>query len=236
MELSDFEVYNAAFELRFATAFALWDKAGAISSRLRQSYPSASIRDARPATVSLLLNETVEFRVELEKLVVVQYRPNRAFQDYRESVQAIVSAVLPLLEVDQYTRVGFRAIYHQTHTDLAGATHAMIEVGLVRVPATRVFSQDAPPHSAEYMLRWEGPATGVSVRAKTETLHVEIKPSPEFRDAEISPLKKELHRLVYDIDYFTTNAVNREQLRVSDWIAHAVHQIHRDSRSFLSPQ
>ncbi len=50
----------------------------------------------------------------------------------------------------------------------------------------------------------------------------------------IEAINREVHRMVFDVDYFTSVAVKKEQFLLVDWLEKAHHLINRDSREFLS--
>lgn len=231
MELTEFELERATFEVRYEPAFQLWDGSGALTGELLKKIPDTEVVDGQPAKISYRIGRIGDMCVELDKSFVVLHYPQRSLETLTPIAEQLVKLLLRHLKVSQFNRVGTRVLYTKKYEDLQYATKKLLDHGPLGVPEGKHFGQEGSPKQADFSLRWEGPALGTWVRIFTETVKVEFTPPPAIR--EVSPTKSETSRLAVDIDYYSTAAMLPEQLHVADWIKNVVHVANRDIKNVL---
>ena len=232
MEIADFEPHRFSYEVRYPPAYALWDKAGAMTQELQRQFPTLEVVEGTPAKITLIVKPNIELVVELGKAFTVMHGPTRSGEDLVISAKAITSCAIDVLGVSNFDRVGTRLIYRKEFPTIEQAAARLISFKMLNVPETRVFSQQGALKDTEYRYRWESEATGVMLRFAAVTEKVDFNPQLSLAD-RVAPVSSTRHLLIADIDYFTVTTVLKEQLKVDDWIKNAIHLTNRDTKVFL---
>lgn len=228
---SDLKLERTAFELRYDTAFALWDHAGAIGIGIQQKWPEAKLVEAIPTKINFSWRRQFEFQVEMEKALILGHHQPHNLKDFADAAEDFHAILRKTLNVPIYTRVGLRIIHVKDFKTIADATKAILALNQVNVPAGKFFGQAGEPKSVEVSYRWENKSNGLMVRIRSEGIVVQFSPPPSI--PEIEPLMKETQRLLFDLDYYTVAPVTPSQLNVVDWVNNIVHMTNRDTKVFL---
>jgi len=231
LDLSDFQLEQAVFEARYALAYLHWDRAGAIWTEARTKWPGLQLSQAEPAGTQFTLENRYALSVSLDKATAVDHRPDRVLKSFVELLEDFVELITRRLEITDYSRIGLRLIFMKQYPDQEAASFALLSTNILRIPEGPRFGIDSPPILPEYAVRWEGKATGTTVRMKAEGRKYGFDPPLDWK--EVSPVHKEEYYLKFDIDYYTVASVAVGQFSAKDWIDQALHFIRRDSKAFL---
>lgn len=232
MEIADLQPDRFSYEVRYANAYLMWDRAGAIMQALLKEVPNLEMVEANPARITLSAKPNVDIVIELGKAFAVVHRPKRTGDDLITYATVITKAVLDVFEIASFSRVGTRLVYVREFPTLEQAAARLMSFKMLDVPKERIFNQKGALQQADYRYRWEGEATGVLVRFATETQKIEFNAGPQISD-KVQSVSQSNHRLMVDIDYFSTTAVLKEQLKIDDWIRNTVHMANRDTKLFM---
>ena len=232
LELADFQPERFIYEVRYARAWLMWDRAGAMARALQKEFPGLEATEGAPAKVALTLPPNVQISFEPEKSAVVVHGPKRTGEDLTLYARVLTAALIEQFEIVSFTRVATRMLFERSYDTLEQATARLMAFKMLQPTESRVFNQTAPLKQIDYRYRWEGAATGVLLRFASETEKLDFNPGPQVAE-EIKPISREKHRILLDVDYFSTVHILKEQLRVEDWIKNALHMVHRDTKPFM---
>lgn len=233
MHLDEFQLRTASFEIRYDSAFAIWDRAGRLWTTLHREFPTIALSQATPNEVTV---QDADWRlsVGLTKAYIMAFWPDSLLGDFPDKATTFTGIVSDTLELAAFTRIGFRAVFTKSFSDKKAASAAMLELDLLRVPEGKNFGiDDAEWHLPEYSIRMENEALGCLVRIKAHEFTISVDPIPEMPRGEMQTIKETKHELVFDLDYYTTATVLISQIRVADWLAQVFHGIRRDSKNYL---
>jgi len=232
LELETFELEQAAFEVRYPTAYQLWDRAGALWSAVQDAWPAIELIQADPMKQSFRLANVYEIAVELKKAQVSSFKPEPSLKELRAFLDTYFGLLVKFLDLSVLNRVGFRLRFYREF-DKAAAAAAVMQTDRLRVPDGAHFSIEGAVTLPEFGLRWEGKSLGVMVRLTAEDRKYDFEPHPMLKRVE--PVHFATSGVLLDIDYYTVGIVKSSQLRVDEWIKQAHHVIKRDIGSFLKP-
>ena len=231
LNLSQFKLRRAVFEVRYPNAYQLWDRAGDLWREATRRWGGLDVLEAQPgSTVFRHDTKRTELSAQLKKTSIVRHYPDN-FDDFVEMATDFLNITKNTLEIYEYERVGLRLIYYNSFPDKAAASNAMIALDLMKIPSMPQFSIDGAAILPEYAVRFEDDKKGATVRIKAESEKQEFKP-PLNMD-ELKPVEVEKTGVTFDVDYFTTVTISVAQFRAKDWIEGAHHVIRRGSKSFF---
>ena len=231
LSLSDFRLENAAFEVRYETAYLLWDHAGSISKEISVKWPRIRNVEGSPAKISFVLEDSYSFTVELGKSFGVAYHPQSNLEDFSAILEFFVGLVTKVLQVSAYERVGLRLTYFRTYPDKESASRALTETQIMQLPDGSHFGIDGQPMLPEFGVRWESETQGTTVVVRSEERGIDVE--RPLGVSEIDPIHIKKFGIKADFDYFIKAPVPVEKFRLEDWINQAVHVIRRDGPLFL---
>jgi uncharacterized protein (TIGR04255 family) len=234
LSLSDFRLSQAVLEARYLNGFLHWDRAGAIWMEMTtKHYPALKMVKAEPGQSMFRLEDRYELGVQVDKLSVHAHNPHSTLKEFSEIADQFGSTVLRFLELEEYTRIGFRVIYLKEFDDPASAADALLSTGRLSLPSAQSFGVNGAPVSPAFSCRWDGQAKGFTVQLRTEERKYAFDRPFAWEGEKFEG--KERHLFVLDIDYYTTATIGTAQVRLSDWVQQAIHLVRRDTDNFLRP-
>lgn len=229
----DLRLEQAVFEVRYPLALTFWDVSGAIWSRLQEHWPGLSVGEIEPNRTRFRLGDSGEVGVELSAYRYIAHLPERSLKTFREHCIVLNDVVQGFLAPKRLERLGLRLMYSKDLATREAASDMLFRTGVLSVPTsiTSHLSANSRLLFPEAAFRVEGNTIGTSYRIKVETRSFEIQVPP---GVEIPAVKEEKHRIVCDIDYYTTAHISPSKLSVSDWIQSGLRTIRRDGDRLLA--
>jgi hypothetical protein len=230
--LSQYTVQKGILEIRYAPAFLLWDRSGAIWHPIQHAYPGLKVRSADPTQMALEFPNHVEAYVSMERAHVTTYFPGSDLKSLKDITKLLFSAVLEKLEIANLSRIGLRIILEKSFKDRDTAAQTILEN--VRTPTLKgkYFNVDGKPLEPELFIRWEGDKLGCSVRVQAIQHAINIQAPMEF--GELTPIQNEQIKVIFDVDYYahasTATTKFDPATLINDWF----HTIRRDLPGFLN--
>jgi hypothetical protein len=218
-------------EVKYDPAFSLWDRSGLIWQHALRKWPNLQNTAASPAETVFTLDRKFELKVELGQAHVIGVQPDRSLTSFAELTSEFMGLVSRSLEIQNYSRVGFRLIYFKEYPGKAEASEAMLSAGLLNIPPAPNFGVNGAPLFPEFTCRWEATGEGVTVRLKTEGKTFDF--SPPIGTTELEPMHKDYFGVSFDIDYYTIGIVSISQLNITEWIPQLLHRVRRGSEVFF---
>jgi hypothetical protein len=230
MDLANFQLQTAIFEVRYDHALLLWDRAGSFWHWARQAHPTLKVIEAAPSRVTASIERQYQIALEINRFAVELFPPAR-MEDYIKLCGNIFGRAAILLELDVLTRVGIRLVYRQTHRSKDETAKAMLETGIIKVPSGTFFGIQGRIVQPMCSVSWEGEKLGALVQLRTQERKLVV--DPPIGENSFERIEKEVFEFDFDVDYFTIAPIEREIFRASDWLQQAVRVIRRDSGSFV---
>lgn len=231
MDLAQFRLHSATFEVRYEAAFLIWDQHGQIWTALRKLHPTLVITEATPGKVVGIIDRKYQIAIEVNRVSLTFYPPPSNVDSFVDICGECLSFATSILEVSLFTRVGLRVVYRNDCKSRDEASEKIARSGMIKIPSGKHFGIEGLPKLPSYALRWEGDKLGSSVTLRAQERKVVIEPG--FGETAFSRIEKELYEVDFDIDYYTMVPVDIGQFRARDWILQAIHVIRRDSKIFL---
>ena len=108
LELVDFKIKSLTFEVRYAPAYLLWDRSGALWSNLEQIWPDLQTVETGPNLTSFRVGENFQLQVELKKSHITAF--NTKINDIFDPFETFLLIVRKTLEISTYSRLCFSII------------------------------------------------------------------------------------------------------------------------------
>jgi hypothetical protein len=231
LALDDFVLEKVAFETRHRSAYLLWDKAGVIWTKAAKRWPKLDPKPSHiePAKITFRFGTDLEASVEIGSALAIGHYPN--LKEFGEFTEEFVRLVTHELQVEDYSRVGLRFTYFLLFKTKESAAAALLNSGLLRLPAGKHFSIDGKVTFPKAAFRWEGESLGALVRLEAEGRKLDFDPPMGVK--ELPSVHEEKFGIVLDIDYYTIASTGVGQLHIGEWISQVSHLVRRDSKAFL---
>lgn len=233
IDLGTMNIARVLLEVRFDNAYLIWDRAGQLWSAATKRWPTIENQEAQPGQILFIHPEKFKFETRLERCSIAAYSPNRTLSTFTEYADEFISLVIETLEIIEFTRIGFRIIFHQEYDSREESTASVAELRAINASPGPHFSKDERPVEINYLYRLEGEVTGTTVRVKSvrKNLDVAIPFDISFMGAE--SISKSMHLVEIDIDFYTVQSAAVSQIDVREWISDAYHEIKRGAKSLL---
>ena len=225
LAFADFNLTLAVCELRYDSAYLLFDRTGRICEETCSHYTDCTVISALP-NQTIFKSAEGSFAVELAKC---SFTTRTSLERFPGDCSAFFKIVIANLELKAFTRVGFRIMLKKDFKTLAEAQAALNSLKLTSLPQTKRFGIATEP--VEVLLRWQDEQLGTTWRLKAENGKIDIVLPPEL-EAEKPEIHKTFNGLVLDIDYYTAAPVGVPQWDV-DWIRNAQRIVKRDTDTIL---
>jgi uncharacterized protein (TIGR04255 family) len=221
LTFNDFEVMSLTCELRYASAFLIFDRTGQIIRDVQRVVPNVRMAVATPPQTTFTIDGGT-FVIELGACRFSSSQEKRKFEVFADYCQTFFDAVTGHLEIEIFERVGLRHVmkkHFKSETEARAVLSAMQLANLK--PAKRFNISDSP---SEVLCRWEDSQIGTTVRLKAETVEL----IQQAEQAETPTKEVKTPRLILDVDYYTVAPVEREQWKAQEWLAEKVRMIRKE--------
>lgn len=233
MNIAHLSLASLIFELRYARAFLLWDRAGAIAADAVHQWPELTLREGTLGQVRLTLGTRAEISVKLEQAHVAVARSKLKFEELAPYSAFLSETTLRLLEISTLTRVSLRTTSLKEYADIDGAIRDFVATGMTKELGGKHFGIEGKIASpSTVIIRFEGEYLGcantLQVRTRTSKLD-----TPVIGNQDFEMDTKKHFELVYDCEYFTTANMDVGQLKATRWSEEAMRVIRRDANTIL---
>jgi hypothetical protein len=232
IDFSSFNLHQVTFELRYNDSYILWDRAGALWSKIQTKWPKLTILNIAPSVNKFRIEDKYDLSVEINKSHIMNIKPSNNLDSFIEDAKVFLTEVLEELNVTHLTRIGLRLIYEKKYPDKKAASEAMLLTKLLKIPEGRYFAIDGISLLPKYSIAIEGESKGVRISLSAQEKTIDFDSPPGINELPSLHLTKS--ELIYDIDYYTIATTSVGQFNIKEWLTQAYHIVRRDSKSFLS--
>jgi hypothetical protein len=232
LELSQFSVNRAAFEVRYDFAALLWDRAGVINSEIRKKhYPKLENRQVDPNNQSLRLAPNLELSVQTDKSFIVCKDPSSDLGELNAAASKLFPIIIQRLELTDFTRIGLRIFFRKTFSTKQECAEFMLNAVPYLRRHGKHFNIEAEVTDPTIALRWEGKTTGCLATFRVIEAKLNIDVPFEFSIDLVSPV--ELIAVSLDVDYYAHALTAVTKFNSSALIENWAHLIRRDVGAFV---
>lgn len=232
LSLDTFKFERAVFEVRYPLALLLWDRSGQLWTDAMEKWPGLVLVMAQPDKTVFKAEPSLEMTTEIGAARFIQHWPKLPLKEFAESSKSFFDLVTGHLEIRTLSRVGLRLIFFREFPDRDSAGAAVLETGLLAPLEGRYFGGGEAPVSADCSFVWETKAVGI--RAVVAYQKRQYKLERPLGLPDIEPTEFLHHGVIFDIDFYTTSAIDVGQLGVGEWIDQHVRALKRDGDAFLA--
>ena len=240
LDLGSLDLERAVFELRFDSAYLLWGRAGEIMQVFTHYSPEFKVKDATPYKINGTIRDGLFFLIEIGSINFTMIRPKRSLERFAREVEELARAVLDILEISAFNRVGFRTTYLKVFDKAESGVEAvsyLTDILGIKKPDDKFIELDEPRFSSvEFKQTFEDDSNGISINCRSirNTLNVDVTPEAHWAPVESDEYQRFVAEV--DIDYFTKESVLREQLVIGEWVNSAHQLIKRDINKIVRRQ
>jgi uncharacterized protein (TIGR04255 family) len=229
LTIDDFKLFSLTCELRYKSAFLIYDRTGQVIEDIRHSFTDIAVSASAPQQTSWVAGEG-SFTLEIGACRFISQRPGQNEEGFPKHCNTFFDAVTTHLEINVFTRIGLRYIARKEFKTLDDSKAALTSMSLPNLKPTQRFKSSESP--IEVLFRWEDSQIGAFVRLRAET--VDIKPviAPELQEY-MPKVDKKIHGLTLDIDYYTVAPVEREQWNALEWLPQKLRMIKKEADGIL---
>lgn len=229
LEFAQFKLTRLVLELRFDAAYLLWDRAGAIFTRLALMWPGTKLAEANPAQ-QVLKGENIHLVTSLQSVRLILFRPTTIMQR-AAAIEQTVKVWVEQLELQEFTRVGTRCLFNRSYESEEAANGASVEAALVATPRSPIFGFRTPVSATETVVVWKDQDLVTRLAIKPEHKRLQFSDVEDFPEEKID---RTLHSVLIDFDHATAGKVDATKFRTQDWLKGVQHIIHRDMPRYLN--
>jgi hypothetical protein len=214
LTLEDFSIDVLSFELRYDNAYLLWDRAGALASRILEHEPRFRFLTAQPNSQTFETDD-VKLTVELGLLRVFS-RGSSAHQKLTSTAQAITDAATEILNLTSFSRAGYRSIYKRTFPDKAAAIKTLSPLAPTADSSLEGFKRT----SFVSTNRMEDASRGMLATAKVEEQEINVT-IPWEATKYVESMRRKNWVNILDCDYYTLGSTDRDAFNTETWLKYA---------------
>jgi hypothetical protein len=232
MILDTFSLHNLIVQVQYDSAYALWDRAGAIAMKLSEVWPNLVVKEGQPQQQTLAGNG-VQIQTGFSTSTVTISNSKAFDQRHVRQLSDTFEIWRSLLELKKLNRISTRAVFGKTFSSIKEANDALLGLNLTAWPETKVFDQplDSGQNGLDIQYRFEDEKSFAVLRVRAEKLKIEVGLDPFFFDE--SSIEKEKNRLVIDFDRGLLGSINVNSIRLDEWMKGFQHLLHRDLEKVL---
>jgi hypothetical protein len=235
MNIAHIPLASLTFELRYAHAFRLWDRAGAIAADAVYRWPALTLREGTPARIRLTLGTRAEINLQLERASVSVSGSKLKLEELAPYCLFLEEA-LRLIEIKTFTRVGLKASFVKEYANgnIDDAVRDFVATGMSKAITGKHFGIEGKisiPSSVSTCFEGEYLGCTNTLQIRKRTVKLDVPPVIGIED--FMPVTNEHVELVYECDYFTKQDMDVGQLKAARWVDEAIHIIRRDANTIL---
>jgi uncharacterized protein (TIGR04255 family) len=231
LTIDDFKPFSVTCELRYKSAYLIYDRTGQVLEDLRDKFTDISVSTAGPAQTAFMAEEGT-FTLELGACRFTSSRfDNKNAETFAKHCAGFFDAVTNQLQINVFTRIGLRYIARKEFKTLDESKAALASMTLANLKPTKRFNSSESP--TEIAFRWEDGQIGAYFRLRAETTEIKFPSAPELQDY-VPKVDKKLYGLTLDIDYYTAAPVEREQWNALEWLQQKIRIVRKEADGILN--
>jgi hypothetical protein len=233
MQISELQLVNLSFELRYDQAFHLYDRSGVIWSTFQKRWPKLTQVVVSPNNTKFVINDTIELTMQIDKCSVGCSANEIDLDVFCEASDLITGLTKSALEVNKFSRIGLRQIFLKSYKSEDEALQEFSGLNRVTIPKGKHFEVEGVVKSPEVSVRVEGDALGWYGRILVQNKRIKFQGpagEPDIPQVDINKFE-----FAFDLDYYTTATTSAGQLKAADWIKQGIRVVRRDARVLLEP-
>lgn len=226
MLLDRFSFDSLVLQIRYANAYELWDRAGAISRAMCEIWPDLDLAKGQP-NQQMLVSQAVTIESGIKHSTVTLNRIWNAQKN--QQLKETFEAWRDILGIKEFTQVSSRVKYFREFDSLKEANAYVLGLNLVTWPTEKVFDQpmDGDKNGIDVRFRFEDSKSFSLVRIHAEQISYEVKLDPAFVPDQ-AEIKKLRFQAVVDFDRGVLGSIAVREFRIEDWLKGFSHVIKRD--------
>jgi len=226
-----FTLRTITFEVRYAAALMLWDRAGVFWMSMQREHPELAPVEAKPDRTIFQLGNRIRISAQLEKAFVLVQEPSRELDEFSRFAASLVEHLDNFLDVRRFQRVGLRPLWFVDAESRTAASQLVTEAGHFNWRINSACGVQSKPILPAISARFEDEDIGVRLQLKAiERTHHGIA---SFGSDPPTPADEKTWHAVVDVDYYTRRIVGVDQLNVHEWLAESFGAIRRTARDFV---
>ena len=230
--LSDYNLDNYAFEVRYANAYRLWDNAGKIGEILAQRFKDVKLNKGEPALISFSLNRTVTVEVRLERLNIIHHNPPSNYSRETDDLEWLFEGLIEILNVKEITRLGTRLLFKKLFNDKAGMERYFRKYLNSKAVDLKLFNVNPEYIMPTLNIQVEDEELGYHFRFLGKVEHLNFDLGPAVKD--IDPIDQDKCYAAIDIDIYTMKVLEMRSVKVASWMDTVTRVIRRDTDKVLT--
>lgn len=230
MSIGDFKLTRAVCEIRYESAYLIFDQTGHVIHSLRSSFKNLEVINPNPMQSTFRAEEGA-FGLEVTQSRFTADMPDPTLEKFAGHCKRYFDTVAESLEVRVFLRIGLRVFFRRDFKDLVSSKDALNSLGLANFEPVARFGVEEPPQ--EILFRWENAEIGAVLRLKAESGAIDIVLPPELESSK-SQLHKDINCVTLDIDYYTVAPAERAQWDPAAWIPQSMRRIKKEADKILS--
>lgn len=239
VDLSQYKIVKQVLDIRYPTAFLLWDRAGHIWDEVSKQFPNVKLKSAQPNQTSVAITDAMDGVVNNDKAVLIQDVEDSAKQPaFIEAAAIFFPLVIHLLEVQTLKRVGMRIHFEREFQSSAAASEYFLGATNSSVAEGKFFNFEGRALDFERHVRIESDSLGISIKHLTQkqTVNLELpaaaKALLKLSDEQVTP--RERNVVLLDVDYYAHSPMPVGSFHVKRILESWTHAIRRDIARFLN--
>lgn len=230
MDVAQLTLNSLAFEVRYAPAYLIWDRAGQIWADAVRRWPDFKPKDASPVTTRFWLSNRVEMLFQVQQAHVISVGPKIDLDEYISFCNSLIEQASGTLEVTSFTRIGLRHTFVKSFDTVNEASDAVLRTRILNFPGGKHFGIEGRINNPDINFRIEDEHNGCSGRILSQSKKIAVE-VPLGEDIGVNDTER--HEFIFDCDYYTRADTLVGQFRAADWIRQAVRVVRRDAKVFL---
>ena len=179
--IDDFRAFSLTCELRYMSAYLIYDRTGQVLEDLRKTFTNIAVSAASPPQTSFVAAEG-SFTLELGACRFTTNRLDKNGETFAKHCAVFFDVVIDQLGINVFTRLGLRYIARKEFKTLDEAKAALAALTLANLKPTRRFNSSESP--IEVMFRWEDAEIGAFVRLRAESVDIKFDLDPRLCDGD----------------------------------------------------
>jgi hypothetical protein len=232
LDLGQFKIQKAVFEIRFAQSFLIWDRTGHVWHGLRAKFPGLKLKGAQPNQQSFSLGEGLNATLTIENAHLAGTNLSSDLEPFISACDAFFPLVIKELNILDLSRIGFRIFHERAFPSKKAAADFMLSEMPQLKRSGKHFNIEGEQLDLDIALRWEGPVTGVLTRLHTVQRKIETEIPAEFAE-EAKPINAERNLIILDADYYAHGNTSVSKFNPKALVESWSRAIRRDSIGFI---
>jgi hypothetical protein len=230
---SAFRRNQLVFELRYAPAYAFWDRAGLLSTEIGQLFKTFQNTSAQPGQVTFTADDRYALAASLDRASITDHQPQTNLESTFEIFAAFSDIVATRLSIQIFTRIGARYFYTIECKSLKEARDKA-KLAVITTMPSRLFGIDLISAAPMFRLEADDGELAFNAQIYARENRVDFIPPPDASALGIEKVEKLTFQLVLDVDFFTKKPVARESFEAKSWLMGWSKSITRGADEFLN--